>query len=145
MISYEQFQRNISYYKRICKRAEFIMYISKGYSISKAAEKTGISRQYGYKIIRSIVSKDNGYYMQKCKLTRSQMEIFIRHLIRMKVFKLKHAEEYIEKKFGIKYCTRELRKLLKENNFKYYKILKGYADIEYYNSFINKVKNRLDG
>ncbi len=135
----DEINKKIKLYEIRIRNMKFIIDVLNGLSVAEASKKYNITRQYGYKIIKNEFKNKNIVKGRPCKLNNSQLKNLINYLSNKKCFKIQEAESFIEKNYNIKYCNKEIKKILNNFNFKYYKILNCYTNKKYYEKIIKEI------
>jgi transposase len=131
--------KKIKLYEIKVRNMKFIIDVLNGLSVAEASKKYNVTRQYGYKIIKNGFKNKNIVKGRPCKLNNSQLKNLINYLNNKKCFKIEEAVNFIGKNYNVKYSNRQIKKILNNFNFKYYKIFNGYANKKYYEKIIKEI------
>jgi len=112
---------------RVLKRLYFISHLYKGMSVEEAAELVGITKATGYAWLKRWNS--SGYVGlipsfgggRPSKFTEDQKEELREILKERDSWTTKEVQELIEAKFGVKYSSWQVRRILKSFGMKYAK------------------------
>jgi len=135
----DEINKKIKSYEIKIRNMKFIIDILNGLSVAEASKKYNITRQYGYKILKNGFKNKNIVKGRPCKLNNSQLKNLINYLNNKKCFKIEEAINFIEKNYNIKYCNKEMKKILNNFDFKYYKIINGYTNKKCYEKIIKEI------
>ncbi|SMD31229.1 helix-turn-helix domain-containing protein [Picrophilus oshimae] len=140
--SLESINNRIKYHERELKRLKFIRLILSGVSVNNASRICGFSRQYGYKIIKNCIKNNKSKKGRHCKLNSSQMEILINYLNEKMPFSIIDVKCFLEDQ-NIKYCEKQIRRIINGLGFSYCRLLKGYINVYGHKKLIENIDDKI--